>query len=70
MGIYQLYLWTFVLSGCIQRGVGMKIIQKKTFMTELKIVKVVVHAEKKRGIFGLKNTTISIDSKKSFVSHF
>lgn len=49
----------------------MNIVQKKTFfMTELKIAKVIFHAEKKRGIFGLKNTTISIDSKKSFVSHF
>lgn len=44
--------------------------EENFFMTELKIVKVIFHAEKKRGIFGLKNTTISIDSKKSFVSHF
>ena len=66
MGIYQLYLWS-----CTQREVGMNIVQEKTFfMTEPKIVKVIFHAEKKRGIFGLKNTTISIDSKKSFVSHF
>lgn len=66
MGIYQLYLWS-----CTQREEGMNIVQKKTFfMTELKIAKVIFHAEKKRGIFGLKNTTISIDSKKSFFLHF
>lgn len=66
MGIYQLYLWS-----CTQREVEMNIVQKKTFfMTEPKTVKVIFHAEKKRGIFGLTNTTISVDSKKSFVSHF
>lgn len=44
--------------------------EENFFMTELKIAKVIFHAEKKRGTFGLKNTTISIDSKTSFVSHF
>ena len=44
MGIYQLYLWS-----CTQREEGMNIVQKKTFfMTELKIAKVIFHAEKKK----------------------